>query len=177
MLNFRAGHLVAGGDFECEECMGVGQAGGVVQTPEHWLGECEVLEDYWREVGQQLGSVNEGRVRGRWDVLRARMLGGVGNEWLTLGWIVAVWVGMAGHWLAVFEEGRKSTQEEKMARWWWLMKDILTGWQRGWGPGEGGHRKLVEVIYSKSEGQVQVIGNEVVFERVEVGEMPSEGVG
>ena len=52
MLNFRAGHLVAGGDFECEECVGVGQASGVVQTPEHWLGECEVLEDYWREVGQ-----------------------------------------------------------------------------------------------------------------------------
>ena len=56
-------------------------------------------------------------MRERWDVLRARMLGGVGNEWLTLGWIVAVWVGMAGHWLAVFEEGRKLTQEEKIARW------------------------------------------------------------
>ena len=60
MPNFRAGHLVAGGDFECKECVGVGQAGEVVQTPEHWLGECEVLEDYWREVGWQLGSVNTG---------------------------------------------------------------------------------------------------------------------
>ena len=46
MLNYRTGYLVVGGDFECEECIGVGQAGGVVQTPEHWLGECKVLEDF-----------------------------------------------------------------------------------------------------------------------------------
>ena len=88
----------------------------------------------------------------RWDVLRARVLGGVGNEWLTLGWVVAVWVGMAGHWLAVFEEGRKMSQGDKMARWLWLMSDMLSGWQKGWEVGEGCRRKLVEVICSKSEG-------------------------
>ena len=76
------------------------------------------MEKFWREVGQQLVSVNRGWEWGRWDVLRARMLEGVGNEWLMLGWIVVVWVRMAGHWLIVFEEERKLTQRDKMARWW-----------------------------------------------------------
>ena len=49
-----------------------------------------------------------------------------------------------------------------------MMKDILTGWQKGWDSGEGCCKKLVEVICSKSEGQVQVIGNEIVFEQVGV---------
>ena len=46
MLNFWLGHLVDGGQFECEEYYGVGQAGGYVQMPEHWLGECESLEKF-----------------------------------------------------------------------------------------------------------------------------------
>ena len=90
---------------------------------------------------------------------------------------MVVWVGMVDHWLAVFKKGRKLTQGDKIARWWWLMKDILTGWQRGWGTGEGSRRKLVETICSKSEGRVRVVGNEIVFERVGVGGRPSEGVG
>ena len=46
MLNFRSGHLVLGGAFECEEYHRVGQEKGVVQTPEHWLGECKVLAGF-----------------------------------------------------------------------------------------------------------------------------------
>ena len=57
------------------------------------------------------------------------------------------------------------------------MKDILTGWQRGWGSGEECCRRLVEVICSKSEGQVQVISKVVVFERVGIGGRLSVGVG
>ena len=61
MLNFCSGHLVDGGIFECKECARVEQEGGVVQTPEHWVGECEILGDFWGEIGRWLGEGDGGR--------------------------------------------------------------------------------------------------------------------
>ena len=177
MLNFRSGHLVPGGDFECEECQGVGQEGGVVQIPEHWLGECEVLDRFWGAVGSRLGGCYRSRGNGRWEVLKKRMMGGIGDEWLTLGWALAIWVGLAGHWQAVFEEGRQMSKEEKMARWEGLLVDLMSGWQKEWGSQGGHHWKLVEMICERSEGRIQVEGGEVVFGRVGVGGREWVGVG
>ena len=169
MLNFRSGHLVPGEDFECEECQGVGQEGGVVQTPEYWLGECEVLARFWEVVESGLGGYYRSYGISHWEVLKKRMLGGIGDEWLTLGWALVIWVGLADHWQVVFEESRLMSKEEKVARWEGLLVDLLSGWQKGWGPQGGHHQKLVEAIYDRSEGRVQVEGGEVVFTRVEVG--------
>ena len=107
MLNFRSGHLIIGGCFDCEECHNVGQEGGCVQMPEHWIGECEVLGEFWCTIGECLGVQRRGdEVRGRWEDLRDRLVGGIGKEWITLGWALAIWVGLASHWLFVFEDGR-----------------------------------------------------------------------
>ena len=82
------------------------------------------------------------------------MMGGIGDEWLTLGWALAIWVGLVGHWQAVFEEGRQMSMEEKMARWEGLLVDLMSGWQKGWGSQGGHHWKLVETICDRSEGRI-----------------------
>ena len=148
-----------------------------MQTPEHWLGECEILDEFWRGVGERLGGCYIGHGGGRWEILKKRLLGGVGNEWLTLGWALAVWVGLAGHWWAVFEEDARMSKEEKLARWEGLLVDILSGWQKGWGPQRGCRWKLVEVICERSEERVQVGSGEVGFVRVGVGGRVAVGVG
>ena len=178
MLNFRSGHLVEGGEFECEECLNVGREGGLVQTPEHWLGECEVLGDFWSVIGDRLGVVRRNeRVRGRWEDLKERLVGGVGNEWLTVGWVLAVWVGLAGHWLFVFEEGSRLTLVERLGRWEGLMEDVMTGWWLGWGPTGGRRRQLVEGICQQSGGRILVAEGRVVFAREGIGGGPTMGIG
>src|SRR3978361_875039 len=87
MLNFHSGYLVAGGERLCEACENVDRVGGEVQTPENWLGECEVLEDFWKVVAEKLDIWHSHREdMGRWGYLKERLVGGVGDEWLTLGW-------------------------------------------------------------------------------------------
>ena len=177
MLNFWSGHLIEGGNFECEECFNVGQEGGVVQTPEHWLGEWEILEDYWGAIGLRLGVGHRvPGVGGQWGALQDRLVGVVGNEWLTFGWIIAMWISLSGHWLYTFE-GQRMGLEERVGRWEWLVLDMLHSWWLGSGPQNKGRWKLVEAICVKSKGIVYVEGDTVCLMRHVEGATPPIGIG